>query len=197
METNTIENQNNFLPLPDDKGKDSREKILDEILSPDEELLFKTRPIWWLWAVSSIIWIVIGILIAYASRYILCILPDNWPSEIQDGVYWFGIAVIILAALLAISRLFRRFFTIYALTSHRVLIHRGLFSKYYAESPIDRIKMIELEIPVIGRILNFGTVGFYLEKENAIMHWENIRNPRQAKQILDNTLMTKNSIPEL
>ncbi len=190
-----IEDPNSSPLVSNDENKDETGSIPGEVLAPGEQLLFKTRPAWWLWLIAPFLWVIIGILITVASRFIPEFLPENWPAQIQVGVYWFGIAVITVAIISAIINALRRYYTIYAITNQRILLQRGLVGKYYIDSPLQKVQTIYVEIPAMGRIFNFGTIGFGLVSGNWSMYWENVRKPKHIKRILNDIIIREKHQP--
>jgi uncharacterized membrane protein YdbT with pleckstrin-like domain len=77
-----------------------------------------------------------------------------------SGIFWSVIAAAV--ALLALVLLFREWFkwwtTEIAVTNRRVIFKEGFIGRKTVEMHMDKIESVDVDQPVLGRILDYGTV---------------------------------------
>ncbi len=146
------------------------------VLTTGEVPLFETRPLLWISMLGPItlfiLTLVIGIL-AFASFQVMPIL------------YVMGVCLVI-EALWIFTRWIQWRFTIYAATNRRVLCQKGIISKSYVDCPLGKVQTVYLEIPVLGRINDFGTVRVATAGESRVeIEWCHVREPMKTQRTLN------------
>lgn len=77
-------------------------------------------------------------------------------------------------------------YTVYAATNRRVLCQTGIISKSYVDCPLGKVQTVYLEVPIFGRINNFGTVRVATAGEARVeIEWKNVKEPMNAQRILN------------
>ncbi|MEE8469759.1 MAG: PH domain-containing protein [Dehalococcoidia bacterium] len=77
-------------------------------------------------------------------------------------------------------------YTIYAATNRRILCQTGIISKSYVDCPLDKVQTVYLEIPIFGRMNNFGTVRVATAGEVGVeIEWINVREPMKTQRALN------------
>lgn len=100
-----------------------------------------------------------------------------------------GIIVEVIAFLVFLVPYLKWRYTIYALTTGRVIRLRGVISKDVYESPLKKIQDLKLKISVSQRIFGCGDIMITTAGTAAIeCVWKNIGNPREAQKSLRNLL---------
>jgi Bacterial PH domain len=97
--------------------------------------------------------------------------------------------VLTLAALLLLGvRYFRWIRTVYAVTSSRIIIQRGVFSRDLEEIPISQVRGIEVHQSFLHRILGFGTLRVSSEGNSRVGNedWIGIPQPFVFQRVIEN-----------
>jgi uncharacterized membrane protein YdbT with pleckstrin-like domain len=166
----------------------------EEMLTTGEHTLYEIRPLLWPYLARPSLWIIIGIVIAvYSQRIPLDFLRDFEEfvslALITSIIRWLGIGVLCVGVLGVIIRCLRWRFTAYTVTNLRILRQTGILAKSYVDCSLSKVQTLYLEIPIMGRILNFGTIRVATAGTNSSeIHWERVRNPKNTHRILSETI---------
>jgi membrane protein YdbS with pleckstrin-like domain len=156
-----------------------------EILTEGERISFEIRPVLWLWLVAPIIGALIGIIISIAAQF----LPEVAPSVVITIITWLGIIILLIALIFILSAILRWRYTAYASTNRRIIRQTGIVGKSYVDCPLNKVQTVYLQIPVLGRIFDFGTIRFATAGAAWVeIDWENIRHPRKVQRILSEVM---------
>ena len=174
----TPESECNVVPEPEEYeyGKYGPGAFPRHVLTTGEVPLFETRPLQWISmlgpVVLAILTLVVFILI-YASFH-------KAPILYVMGVF------LVIEALWIFTRWLQWRSIIYAATNRRVLCQTGIISKSYVDCPLGKVQTVYLEIPVLGRLNDFGTVRVATAGESRVeIEWRNVREPMQTQRILN------------
>ena len=125
-------------------------RYIDEILQPDEKILYSTTIHWIFYLPGILAWI-----IAFAAW----VLERQAQSDAAN-VFWLAIAVV--AALIAIYWTFRAWFRRWTtetdVTSLRVVHKEGFIKRRTFEMNHDKVESVDVEQGILGRILSYGDV---------------------------------------
>lgn len=177
-------------------------------LADTEGLLRETRatglfylpgPIFWLIIDLLAYWSVLGLRYGWAGIGPITSAWSHFPTigGTDAATYlidFFGIVTLLLALWLLI-RYLRWISTVYAVTTHRVIIQRGIFSRGFDEIPIPQVRGVDVHQRVYQRMLGYGTVrvssegGTHLGNED----WEGIPKPFEFQRLIEaaNQAITK------
>lgn len=166
----------------------------EEMLTTGEHTLYEIRPLLWPYLARPSLWIIIGIVIAvYSQRIPLDFLRDIDEfislALITSVIKWLGIGLLCVGILGVLIRCLRWRFTAYTVTNLRILRRTGILAKSYVDCSLSKVQTLYLEIPAIGRILNYGTIRVATAGTNTSeIHWERVRNPKNAHRVLSETI---------
>jgi uncharacterized membrane protein YdbT with pleckstrin-like domain len=130
-----------------------------KVLQPGETILATGRYHWtiYLW---SIFWALLGVVLFlvmstssigdFASE-----LTGFEKSRIGEVVL---LIFLVLAALSFIRAWFRQWTTELAVTDRRVIYKTGFIKRVTAEMNMGKVETVQVDQPVLGRLLNYGTV---------------------------------------
>lgn len=99
---------------------------------------------------------VLGLLLLAAAIVVAWLTPDDGAGTM---VQW--VAVALLAALaipLVLVPFLRRQTTLYVVTSHRVMVRRGILSKSGKDVPLAKVTDVSFEQTLLDRIINSGSL---------------------------------------
>lgn len=139
---------------------------VQESLVPEEKIIFGGY-FHWMYTVSAISWIFIGLFLSIAILYAGIKLEySNLPSAYYMEAVWELNPLIRLGALAVFLFGILRFAimmaikatTEIAITNRRLIFKRGIIARTVDEISIDRVEGVLVEQGIIGRLLQYGTV---------------------------------------
>jgi uncharacterized membrane protein YdbT with pleckstrin-like domain len=154
---------------------------VDTLLTSGETILYRTKKHW----IAPVLATIPGALLTLAGLALL--IGQFWlEGWFGTGVLWVGLAVLIVGiAFLAWS--FMHWLTQeYVVTDQKVIKAEGWLRKKSEGASLEKINEIEMEQPVIGRMLNFGTLKIRTASDEADLRYWMMRSPAEfRKQILE------------
>jgi len=162
-----------------------------EMLIEGEYPLYETRSLVWLRLGLPVFLAVFGIVITYIADSI----PLGFVHDISDLIPlalvrsiigWAGIAMIIAGFLGILIRWLRWKLTTYTATNLRIINRTGVIGKSCADTSLSKIQTIYLQIPLLGRVLNYGTIRMVTAAggSTAVL-WPGIKEPKIVHQKLN------------
>ncbi len=174
------------------------------LLADHEKIVFELRP-HWIALVPSVLWtVVLGVALFLAYEAAEAIIDGN-PSTAKSIA---GGAVTIAWLLLAVLPFLRWFFTLFVLTSDRLITRSGVIAKHSREIPLERINDVTFNQSVLDRVLGAGDLLVESAGERGQTRIANVRKPEQVQLMIyketedNNNRMTRppatagTSIPE-
>ncbi len=123
-----------------------------ELLAEHEELIFEKRP-HWVALVPAVLW-TIGLLIALLLGYrALDAIFDDGATTSKSV---FAVVVTGLWLFLAVKAYFQWRFTLFVLTTDRLITRSGVIAKHSKEIPLERINDVTFTQSVVERMLGAG-----------------------------------------
>lgn len=117
-------------------------------LSPGEQVIFSGHPSW-----RAILGFYLkGVLVAAIAGFIA-----NLFSASSSGVFAVVLAVLALAVL---AGFVKRVATTYTITSRRLNIRRGIFSREIQETRLERVQNVNYRQSIYQRVMQIGDVDF-------------------------------------
>lgn len=124
-------------------------RYIDEILQPDEKVLFTTRIHWIVYLPAVLAWIAAVAFFALARGPV-------------DGIniVWLGLAAILalIGIYLAFRAWFRRWTSETDVTTARVVHKEGFIQRDTFEMNLDRVESVDVSQSIPGRLLGYGDV---------------------------------------
>jgi uncharacterized membrane protein YdbT with pleckstrin-like domain len=155
-------------------------------LSPGESVIFAGRPSW-----RSILgFYFLGLLAAAAAGVIGAVAAETGVG-VAIGA---GIFVIVL-----IAGFLKRFFTKYTITTRRLRVQRGVFTRQIQETRIDRLQDHTIRQTLPERILRVGTVDFDTsasgEERSDLFRFEGVARPEAIVLDIDRVIRQSEGAP--
>ena len=168
-------------------------------LVPDEVLVVETRATRWAFFPGPVILsVVLGLLTFASAAAVWDWLPGvPWLTpgmHVLEGWWGLHVAVFGLFALLLtgallwlLGRLLRWYGTVYAITDHRVLVQRGVFTRALDEIPVDQIRGVDAYQSVWSRLFRYGTVTISSEGGHGLGNeeWRGVPRPFEFQRTIE------------
>jgi len=123
-------------------------------LEPGETVIFEGHPSWRSILGHYLKGLVLVVLLAAIAAGVSRLAED----EVRTS--WIVVVAIVAFVLVLIVGWLKRLATTYTITTHRLVIRRGILSRAEQHSRIDRIQNISTRQSVLERLLRVGTVEF-------------------------------------
>jgi len=125
-------------------------RYIDEILQPDEKVLYSTNAHWIFYLPGIMAWIVALVLVVLSR------------STTSDGIIVLCLSAAALVALAALywtaKAWFHRLSTETDVTNLRVVHKTGFITRKTFEMSLDKVESVDVDQSIMGRILNYGDV---------------------------------------
>lgn len=145
-------------------------KYPDRLLTDDESVLVELRPHW-------------RVLLAPAFWFVLTAGAVIASLQINDPPSWLVPAVLLLALVfllgLGVPPLVRRQFTLYVLTTERIVVRTGVLTRSSKEIPIESISNVVFDQRIIERLLGYGDVLLESSGETSTTRLQDVPDPEQ------------------
>jgi uncharacterized membrane protein YdbT with pleckstrin-like domain len=173
-------------------------------LADQEYLLEETRATKLFYFPGPVLWILItGLLTFFSAAYL-----KGWPGQISAWnsaiaqlatwthitlstfQYWtvifFGFLVFLGLIRLAV-RYVRWVRTVYAVTSHRVIVQTGILGKDFHEIPVTQVRGVDVHQGFLQRLLGYGTVRVSSEGGSRLGNedWQGIPKPFRFQKMVE------------
>jgi membrane protein YdbS with pleckstrin-like domain len=170
-----------------------------KFLSPDERVVFESRPSAWLYMKSAALALIIAIvaIVLFSWDYI----PDSpeipyistaLAEDYGQYIHWAFAAVFVLAFGFFTVRWLKWGSTVYAATDERIIKQKGILNKTYEDIPVTMITNIDMVQSLGKRALGYGTIIFStqgLGGRKADMTWSAVPEPmtvrRKLQEVMD------------
>ena len=158
-------------------------KDLDAILQPDEKVITRAT------LNMGVVLVPLALLVIGAAIFFLNL------GEALDQVRIPALLLLIIGGWGTAVSLSRRFTTQLVLTDQRILGQHGLLRPQTVDSPLNKIDQIQVERPLLGRVLGFGTLVVTLSGAGrGREQFSQISAPEQvAQQIRDEAITRRNT----
>jgi len=180
LEGETLESESERLKESDDDVPtyETPKKIPLDTMEKNERIVFETHPS----KIGVFSNHIAGTLLFIAGGSVVLIVL-NW--EI------FGAILIITGLIIALIGYLKWRSIIYGLTTNRIIVLKGIFSKDIYENRLDRVQDIRVKISLWQRMFNYGDI-FLTTAGTAGIEciWHNIPDPRKKQKLL-RTLIAK------
>ncbi len=149
------------------------------LLAEHETLVFDLRP-HWVAVVPSVLWslvLLVGLFLGYRA-------VDAINLDATLGKSIVGAAALIAWIILALVPFLRWRFTMFVLTSDRVITRSGVIAKHSKEIPLERVNDITFNQSVLERIFGAGDLVIESAGERGQERIENVRKPEQVQLMI-------------
>ncbi len=179
---------------------DSPRLLRATYLADSEGLLRETRatalfylpgPVLWLVVMLVVDWLALGVGRSWAGISRLSDQLRQLPSIAGYAPSSYLLLVSVLLTLVVLLWLLVRYLrwisTVYAVTTHRVIIQKGIFSRGFDEIPIPQVRGVDVHQRVFQRLLGYGTVRVSSEEGSHLGNedWEGIPKPFEFQRLIE------------
>lgn len=150
------------------------------LLADHEKIVFELRP-HWIALLPSVLWTLAAgaaLFLGYAAAEAIF---DDDPSTAKSIV---GGVVTVAWLLLALLPALRWYFTLFVLTSDRLITRQGIIAKSSREIPLERINDVTFNQSVLDRVLGAGDLLVESAGERGQTRIENVRKPEQVQLMI-------------
>ena len=153
-----------------------------KLLADHEKLIFELRP-HWISVVPSVLW-TITFLVALWLGYWAMDEIFSQESQRETGKSVVGGILTIAWIAFAIVPFLRWYFTMFVLTSDRLITRSGVIAKHSKEIPLERINDVAFSQTVIERVLGAGDLFVESAGERGQTRIDNVRKPEQVQLMI-------------
>lgn len=126
---------------------------------------------------------VVGVFLLAAAVTVVWLTPDDPPGR---TVQWIGLVVVVAAAIpLVLVPCLRRATTVYVITSHRVMVRRGILSKYGKDITLSKITDVSFEQSLLDRVINSGSLRIESAGESPDEVLRHIPHSNEVQQLVN------------
>lgn len=151
-----------------------------DLLADHETIVFELRP-HWVSLLPSVLWtfaLGVALFLGYAAADAISDgEPDTAKSIIGGVVTLAWLALALLPAL-------RWYFTLFVLTSDRLITRSGIVAKQSREIPLERINDVAFNQSVLDRVLGAGDLLVESAGERGQTRIQNVRKPEQVQLMI-------------
>jgi uncharacterized membrane protein YdbT with pleckstrin-like domain len=134
----------------------------------------------WLTVVAPTIF---GLLLAAACIAIAVVTPDD---ETGNRIQWVAVAVLVLVAIPAFVVPYLRWRTThYVITSHRVMVRRGILTKNGKDITLSKITDVSFQQTVLDRIIRSGSLHIESAGDSPDENLANIPRSNEVQQLIN------------
>jgi len=124
----------------------------DNVLAKGEKVERDLHPHW----LTVVVPTILGLLLTAACVFIVIQTPDD---ETGNRIQWIAVAVLVLVAIPAVVVPYLRWRTTrYVVTTHRVMVRRGILTKQGKDITLSKITDVSYKQTVLDRIIRAGSL---------------------------------------
>jgi membrane protein YdbS with pleckstrin-like domain len=181
-------------------------------LADQEGLLEETRATKLFYFPGPILWtFIFGLLALFSAPAITSAVPTfasgitgwltlsklNVSSTVQTYLAYFWFILFLIGLLWLLIRYFRWITTVYAVTSRRVIIQRGILGKDFDEIPVTQVRGVDVHQRFGQRLLGYGTVRVSSEGGKSLGNedWKGIPKPFRFQKLIENATQSQQMAP--
>lgn len=158
-----------------------------QLLAEHEKVVFDLRP-HWIAVVPSALWTT-ALLVAWIAGYRL-VDGRSYESVAQNVI---ALVVLVAWLLLAVVPFLRWRFTMFVLTSDRLITRSGVIAKHSKEIPLERINDVSFSQSAVERLLGAGDLMIESAGERGQTRITNVRKPEQVQLMIYKEIETNNT----
>jgi membrane protein YdbS with pleckstrin-like domain len=164
-----------------------QEFLLEETRST--ALFYLPGPILWLLIFGILSWLTEAGRLGWAGQwayYTQHVVHRLSAVDARYLAYFFGL-LFVLGLLWLIVRYVRWVRTVYAVTSRRVIVQRGILSRDFDEIPVGQVRGVDVHQSIGERMLGFGTVRVSSEGGSRLGNedWKGIPKPFRFQKLIE------------
>jgi len=123
------------------------------LLGEGETIAFEMKPHW-----RALVWpIILLLLVVFGATFLGTWLFGSLGGFFGDVGGWIVVAIAVILFFGWVLRPFLNWLTSqYVFTNRRIITRKGFIAKKGRDMPLSKVNNVEFEVPLMGRILNYG-----------------------------------------
>ncbi|NUS40247.1 MAG: PH domain-containing protein [Terrabacter sp.] len=151
----------------------------DNVLAKGEKVERDLHPHW----LTVVVPTIFGLLLAAACIAIAVVTPDDTTG---NRIQWGAIIVLVLVAIPAVVTPYLRWRTTrYVITSHRVMVRRGILTKNGKDITLSKITDVSFQQTVLDRLIRSGSLHIESAGDSPDENLANIPRSNEVQQLIN------------
>ena len=151
----------------------------ENVLAKGEKVERDLHPHW----LTVVVPTILGLLLAAACISIARVTPDD---ETGNRIQWVAVAVLVLVAIPAVVVPYQRWRTThYVITSHRVMVRRGILTKNGKDITLSKITDVSFQQTVLDRLIRSGSLHIESAGDSPDENLANIPRSNEVQQLIN------------
>ncbi|MCU1536969.1 MAG: rane-flanked domain [Humibacillus sp.] len=151
----------------------------ENVLAKNERVERKLHPHW----LTVVVPTIFGLLLAAACIAVAVVTPDD---ETGNRIQWIAVAVFVLVAVPAVVVPYLRWRTThYVVTSHRVMVRRGILTKNGKDITLSKITDVSFQQTLMDRIIRSGSLHIESAGDSPDENLANIPRSNEVQQLIN------------
>lgn len=154
----------------------------DNVLAKGEKVERDLHPHW----LTVVVPTFVGLLLTVACILVAVQTPDDSKG---NWIQWIAIAVLVLVAIPAVFVPYLRWRTThYVITTHRVMVRRGILTKQGKDITLSKITDVSFEQTVLDRMIRAGSLHIESAGDSPDENLSNIPNSNVVQQLINHLI---------
>ena len=153
-----------------------------KLIADHEKIIFELRP-HWISVLPSALW-TLALLLGLFLGYWAMEEAFSKESQVETAKSIVGGLFTLAWIVLAIVPFLRWYFTLFVLTSDRLITRHGIIAKHSKEIPLERINDVAFSQTVIERVFGAGDLMIESAGERGQTRIDNVRKPEQVQLMI-------------
>jgi uncharacterized membrane protein YdbT with pleckstrin-like domain len=151
----------------------------DNVLAKGEKVERDLHPHW----LTVVVPTILGLLLAAVCIFLAVVTPDD---ETGNRIQWVAVAVLVIVAIPAVVVPYLRWRTThYVITSHRVMVRRGILTKNGKDITLSKITDVSFQQTVIDRLIRSGSLHIESAGDSPDENLTNIPRSNEVQQLIN------------
>jgi len=151
----------------------------ENVLAKGEKVERDLHPHW----LTVVVPTIFGLLLTAACIFIVIQTPDD---ETGNRIQWIAVAVLVLVAVPAVFVPYLRWRTThYVITTHRVMVRRGILTKQGKDITLSKITDVSFQQTVLDRMIRAGSLHIESAGDSPDENLTNIPNSNVVQQLIN------------
>lgn len=151
----------------------------ENVLAKNERVERSIHPHWLTVAGPTLV----GLLLVAGAVLVAVVTPDD---DTGNRIQWVVVAILLVLAIWLVVIPFLRWRTThYVVTSHRVMVRRGIVTKSGKDITLSKITDVSFEQTLLDRIINSGSLRIESAGDSPDEHFRNIPDSNHVQQLIN------------
>jgi uncharacterized membrane protein YdbT with pleckstrin-like domain len=151
----------------------------ENVLAKGEKVERDLHPHW----LTVVVPTIFGLLLAAACVFVVIQTPDD---DTGNRIQWIAVALLLLVAIPAVIVPYLRWRTThYVITSHRVMVRRGILTKQGKDITLSKITDVSFEQSLLDRMIRAGSLHIESAGDSPDENLTNIPNSNVVQQLIN------------